>query len=112
MSRFRETPVAQLVLSERLYIYSSHLCAVLGVRLNIKGHLLTFLECLVTLALDNREMNEDIVSALVVGNKSVSLFSVKPFYSTVIHYGYLRYKICTHIKTAPHTAIKKKGLIA
>jgi hypothetical protein len=50
-------------------------------------------------------MNENIVTALIVSDEAITLLSVKPLDSTVIHIGYLRVVIfvpkeidCSHEK--------------
>ena len=57
--------------------------AVFRIGFGFKSHLLPFFQCAETLGLNRREMYENIVSAFVVGNKSIALSVIEPFYSSV-----------------------------
>ena len=48
------------------------------------GQKLTF-QLLKAFALDGGEMNENIAAAIIVGNKAIAFFGVKPFDSTIQH---------------------------
>lgn len=64
---------------------SANLAAVAGVGLGVKRDLLTLGEGLEALGDDRGEVDENILAAIVVGNKAEALFRIEPFYGTLIH---------------------------
>jgi len=53
---------------------------------NLELHLLAFIKTGVALRLDFRVMNEQIVTAVIGGDKSKAFLPIKPFYCTCTHY--------------------------
>ena len=69
-------------------VYSTKLTAVLGIGLRFKRDFLPFLQSAEALHLNLRVMHEDVLTALVIGNKSVT-FSVAEPLNCSIHNIYL-----------------------
>ena len=69
------------------YVNSTKLLAVLRILLGIEGNFLTLFQSLEALAYDSGEVNEYIVAAVVVGNKSVAFLRIEPLNCTVVHFG-------------------------
>lgn len=70
-------------LRNRYYVYSAKFAAVFGIGLGFESYLLPFLQRAESLRLNRREMHENVLSALIVGNKTVAFSVVEPFYSSV-----------------------------
>lgn len=71
--------------SEGTNVDSAQLIGVLGIGLGLKLNLLALGEVLEALDLDGREVNENVVAAVVVGNKAIALTGVEPFNSSAVH---------------------------
>ena len=87
------------------YVYSAQLLAVLRILLGIEGNFLTLFQSLEALAYDSGEVNEYIVAAVVVGNKSVAFLRIEPLNCTVILFG-------TSINKIFRTALNKSPYIS
>jgi len=87
------------------YVNSAKLLAVLRILLGIEGNFLTLFQSLEALAYDSGEVNEYIVAAVVVGNKSVAFLRIEPLNCTVIHFG-------TSINKIFRTALNKSPYIS
>lgn len=70
-------------------IYSAQLAAVLGISLGVKRNVLTFSQRLEAITHDSRKMYEYVISAVIVCEEAIAFVCIKPFYCTVIHFGYL-----------------------
>lgn len=66
-------------------INSAQLARILGIRLGRISYLLAFFQSLEAICDDSGEVNENIVAAVIVGNKAKAFCGVKPFYCTLIH---------------------------
>ena len=85
----------------------SQLRAVLGVRLGLERDFLTLIQRFEALDLDCGKVNEHIISAVVVGNEAVSLFSIEPLHCSGVHLGNLHQKfLYPKINTNCGTGIK------
>ena len=62
---------------------STELATVFGVGFGLERDLLPFLQRAEAFRLNCGEMHEDVVSPLIVGNETVALSVVEPFYSSV-----------------------------
>ena len=89
----RGAPIAFLNRLLRNDVDRSQLRAVLGILLGLECDLLTLVQRLEALGLNCRKVNEHIISAIVVGNEAVSLFSVEPLHCSGVHLGNLHLKI-------------------
>lgn len=87
------------------YVYSAQLLAVLRILLGIEGNFLTLFQSLEALAYDSGEVNEYVVAAVVVGNKSVAFLRIEPLNCTVVHFG-------TSINKIFRTALNKSPYIS
>ena len=87
------------------YVNSAKLLAVLRILLGIEGNFLTLFQSLEALAYDSGEVNEYIVAAVVVGNKSVAFLRIEPLNCTVVHFG-------TSINKIFRTALNKSPYIS
>ena len=63
------------------YVYGAKFAAVFGIGFCFKRNFLPFFQSAETLRLNCREVYENIVAALVVGNKTITLSVVEPFNS-------------------------------
>ena len=103
----RGAPIAFLNRLLRNDVDRSQLRAVLGILLGLECDLLTLVQRLEALGLNCRKVNELIISAIVVGNEAVSLFSVEPLHCSGVHLGNLHLKILyPKINTNCGTGIK------
>lgn len=86
-------------------INRAKLIGIFGIGFGFKRNLLSFLQAFVALCLNSGIMYEHILSALIVSDKAIPLFRVKPFYRTLTHFGYLRLNnkiFCTPNKNIRH----------
>ena len=67
------------------YVSSTQFAAVFGILFRIENDLVTFIEAFIAFGNNCREMNEHIVTAVIVGNEAEALFGIEPFYCTIIH---------------------------
>lgn len=72
--------------------------AVLGIGFRLKRHLLPFFERAETFRLDCREVDKNIVPALIIGDETVPFTVIEPFYSSV-HLFYLLSARSVNVRT-------------
>ena len=68
-----------------LNVDGAQLAAVLRIGLGLIRDLLALRQGLVALGNDRRKMDEYVLPAVVVGNKTIALFRVEPLDSTFVH---------------------------
>jgi hypothetical protein len=82
---FRRGLVVSCLKLDNLNVYRTQLAAVFGILFGFVGHFLTLVQGFVSFTNDGREMNKDILAAIIVRNEAIPFFRVKPLNCTVIH---------------------------
>lgn len=72
-----------------LYVGCTQFAWVFRIAFYIKAYLLSFGKSFKTISCNAGEMDEHVISTLVIGNKSEPFAFIEPFYCTFIHQRYL-----------------------